>query len=71
MFISRMFGNNASLVCPYCGKEYSKTSTHFGMDCEDSCAEKAYNKRSDNEKKNEQFIMNMLKQVAKEKEQGL
>jgi hypothetical protein len=69
MFISKMFGNNASLVCPYCGKQYTKTSRNFGMDCEDSCAEKKYNNRSKEEKDNEKIIMNMLKQVAKEKEE--
>jgi hypothetical protein len=35
-------GNGNFLVqCEHCGKPLSKTSEDFGMDCEDSCGEKA------------------------------
>jgi hypothetical protein len=31
------------LNCNYCGKPITETSEHFGMDCEDHCAEKKFN----------------------------
>ena len=31
--------------CEYCGKPICKTSEDFGMDCEDDCNRKAYEKR--------------------------
>ena len=36
-----------TLKCPTCGKPIH-TSKHFGMDCEDHCGEKAYNKLIEN-----------------------
>ena len=35
---------NVSLNCPHCGKPITKTSPEFGMDCEDDCGKKTYQK---------------------------
>jgi hypothetical protein len=32
------------ILCEYCGKPISKTSNDFGMDCEDDCSRKEYDK---------------------------
>lgn len=38
-------GFTINLNCEHCGKSINRTSVHFGMDCEDGCAEKKYNQR--------------------------
>jgi hypothetical protein len=38
-------GFSINLNCEHCGKPINRTSVHFGMDCEDGCAEKKYHKQ--------------------------
>ena len=38
-------GFSMHLNCEHCGKPINRTSFHFGMDCEDGCAEKQYQKQ--------------------------
>lgn len=35
-------GENVNITCEFCGKPISYTSTKFGMDCKNHCAEKKY-----------------------------